>query len=48
MALWRYAHQKEYIHRDLKPEAAQNSNAENVLYLENVPDLAAIYAKDWT
>lgn len=28
-------------------EAAQNLNAENVLFLEHVPELASIYAKDW-
>ena len=28
-------------------EAAQNSNAENVLYLQNVPSLAQLYIQDW-
>ena len=28
-------------------EAAQNSNAENVLYLQHVPELAKVYSDDW-
>ena len=28
-------------------EAAQEHNAENVLFLQGVPELAAVYAKDW-
>jgi phosphatidylserine/phosphatidylglycerophosphate/cardiolipin synthase-like enzyme len=28
-------------------EAAQEHNAENVLFLQSVPELATVYAKDW-